>query len=173
MKNQSIFCTFAAIFIQSQIFGADAINYQWGLLTNNVQMSIRLNSVSNETRIGDRVELLIHLRNISTNKNDIFTGRYSLGGGSGQGLSFNVLNPSGKDVSPKYPKNYEAIHAIALVSGLPCQTNSFKFDLSTLCKFDQVGTYKIIAMQRGRLGTNQLFFTVASNPLNISVVGDK
>lgn len=176
MKNKFIYFIAAAIILQTQVFANDAKTYEWGALTNKVQMSISLANNTNRIKIGESIRLLIQLRNTSTN--EIFGGFNSLVGS--RGLSFEIINPSNRDVSPIYTKDYDVFSSGAYFSIPPNQTKSFKYDLDALCKsgflqkFDQVGTYKIIAMRKGHfVGTNQAPFTITSNQLNIMVVNDK
>jgi hypothetical protein len=56
----------------------------------------------------------------------------------------------------------------------PGQSTEITFDLSKLCKFDEDGTYEIIAGKNG-LGPREKkrkinFFKVISNPLKVTVV---
>ncbi|MGH7953665.1 MAG: hypothetical protein ACREFE_17345 [Limisphaerales bacterium] len=147
---------------------------EWGEITNNVQMSINLKNNEREIKIGEPILLAGHIRNLSTN--ETFLG-YRPSAGAPD-LTFVVINPFGNDVSPKFPKDNVSISG-AMVSVSPGQTKSFKFDLNVLFKlwylqkFDKVGTYTIIARQKGYSGTNQTAFTVTSNPLYVTVVADK
>lgn len=159
---------------QLQIFAADVRIYEWGNATNKIQMSISLIDGTNEVEAGGPVKLFIQLKNSSTNEE--FLGKYSISGGPGQGLSFVIADPSGIDVSPTYPKDYAAMNAIAYFSTPPIQTKGFEYNLDTLCKLgflkkmDQVGNYKIIAIQKGRVGTNSIPFIVTSNPLKVKII---
>jgi hypothetical protein len=177
MKNILIYSVLVAVSLQSRIFADDAKSYEWGALTNKVQMSISLVNGSNEIKLGEPVNLLIQFGNITTN--ETFLAHYSNGGGPCQGLSFVITDPSNTDVSPVYPKGYQAF-SFAHFRVPPNQTNGFKFNLDSLCnsgflqRFDKIGTYKILAMQEGQfVGTNQVFFTVISNPLYVTAVPDK
>lgn len=167
MKPAFSFCVLVTILLQSRVLADDAKIYEWGLLTNEVQMSISVANGSNEIKIGQPVKLLMQIRNNSTN---VFRGRYSLGGWRGDGLSFNIIDPSNADISPNYLDQKDAF-AVVTIAIQPNQTKSLNiFNLSMRCQFDKVGTYKIIAMQRGDLGMNLPPFTIISNPLSIAVV---
>lgn len=72
----------------------------------------------------------------------------------------------GQDISPALPKFISGSGGQIAIT--PNQIQEFEFNLSHLCKFDEIGTYKIIAKKR-------LFPSIddrcemVSNPLNVVI----
>jgi hypothetical protein len=84
-----------------------------------------------------------------------------------------VTSPSGKDVSPDTSKipMYES-GGICYAS--PGQVIEIKFDLSAICRLDEVGVYKITVKKAQiiSIAKNKMFEAI-SNPLNITVVANQ
>jgi hypothetical protein len=140
-----------------------ALAEEWGTVTNNLQMSISLTSGENEIITNQPVVLLVRYKNISTNEtitiyNDAAISRDAT-------YSFVVTSPSGKDLSPNLPKSINGSGGIYPLS--PNQTQEFKVNLSQLCKFDELGIYRIIANKTIWSSKERKWFTVTSNQLSI------
>jgi len=146
---------------------------EWGPVTNNLQMSLRLQCAQVEIKTNEPVRLLIQVRNVSTNevigiprpKEAIEKIGY---------FSFDVVSPSGRDISPaSRPKPYYGSARFLA----PGHSEDFKVDLSRICNLEEIGTYKIIARRtetRTDIRTKEVIpFGVRSNPLYVSVVADK
>lgn len=151
-----------------QAFADDVKTNEWGAITNNVQMSINLKGDRKEIKSNQPFRLLIFIRNVSTN--EAFNVHYTYV--NDYDLSFVVIAPSGKDISPIFPKD-RVFGSGAFIFVPPGQIKRFGFNLSFLCKFDEVGTYKIIAKQKGYWSKSQKDLTIVSNPLCVTVVPDK
>jgi hypothetical protein len=171
---------------------------EWGSLTNNVQMSINvipantfgsfriapgatnmqmttgLEKAANTLKANQPFSLLVRIKNTST---DETYSSYVAGetiSDPGKGLLCVVISPAGKDISPP-TKDITHYNYISGSLGItpPNRTNQFEFKLSDICRFDQIGTYKIIAQKRMNASKNHKAFMVVSNPLNVTVVPDK
>lgn len=166
MKKYIFYFLIFAVLASQQTFAGDMTTNEWGIATNGVQMSIRLKDES-KIKVNQPFDLWIQIKDTSTN--EMFHGYYTYY--NDYGLSFVVIAPSGEDVSPKFSK--ESVNAVSGASIMvpPNQIRKFQFNLSYLCKFNQIGTYKVIAKQKGYLGKRGL--TVVSNPLCVTVISDK
>jgi hypothetical protein len=168
IKRYLCCCSVLFVLTVGQVFAEDVRTDEWGAITNKMQMSISLKGDKKQIGTNQPFSLLIRIRNVSTN--ELFHGYYTYV--NDYELSFVVIAPSGKDISPKFPKDRVAGSGAA-IRVPPNQTKKFEFNLSYFCMLDKIGTYKIIAKQKGYLGTNQTPFIVISNPLYISVVPDQ
>ena len=172
MKTQ--FCLFfiTTVLLASQARGDGLAMNQWGAVTNGVQMSIALDGGDREIKTNDQVQLLVQIKNIGSliARSSLILGRNT---DPGSGLRCVVISPSGKDISPT-AHSYGPSGAILNLS--PGQGDSFTFDLGRICKFDEVGNYKITAQKivytdDGKNITRS--WTVVSNPLLVKVVPAK
>jgi hypothetical protein len=143
-----------------QIFAHEIDASEWGAATNNAQMSIRFLSGGNpfifpntavpipgnkiEIKPNEKVFLTIQIKNLSANE--------SLSGSRGYeniDPSFVVISPFGRNLLPK-DSNRELFGSggsSAIIFIPPSQITKFSFELSTLCGFGSVGTYKVTATQ--------------------------
>lgn len=174
MKKRSFIIAIACIMLPQAVFATDTRQNEWGPWANGLRMSISLTNDTNEIKMGEPVRLLIKIANTSTN--GVFVPLISVMGNSRRDLSFKITSPSHKDVSPffrEFSRNISGIHVGGANSG---QTNSFEFDLGLRLnlaqapKFDEVGTYTIVATQKGCFWTNKVEAAVISNPLEVKVV---
>ena len=150
---------------------------QWGPTTNNAMLSLSLNSSVNRFTTNTPVKLRIRTRNVSTN--EAFLVYRPDWAEADLQLSFTVVSPAGKDVSPKIDLTRASISGRLIRLG-PNDEVDIDFNLSDLCKFDEAGTYKVIVKrmmsywrddnQKAPSGNG---FQVVSNPLYVSVVPDK
>jgi hypothetical protein len=168
---------------------------EWGPVTNNVQMSISLlqgrgstttnghgpllfpgkeengRKSSTETS-GESVVLLVKLRNLSTNQTFAFYQAGELERSSAPG--FDVTLPSGKPVTIRPT---EPMHSSGgFIRVRPGQTLDLHFDLTRFCKFNDVGTYTIVAKwaleqwgggERAEPTSNSLTLLVSDRPWKI------
>jgi hypothetical protein len=79
-----------------------------------------------------------------------------------------VTSPFGKELFFKESAPMEAF-ATMMVPLDSNQIREFKFNLSSICNFNEVGTYKVIAQKEILSSGGQKKCEVASNPLNIVV----
>jgi hypothetical protein len=167
MKKQFCYSIVVALAVW-QVFADDPKTHEWGAVTNNFQMSINLKGDKNEITTNQPCILLIRYRNVSTN--EMFRVFEANGTVYDPSYSFVVISPSGKDISPDMKKvrsgDSWANHEVG-----PNQTVEIEFNLTYLCKLNEVGTYKIIA-KKGQMWSvaRDKEFTVVSNPLNVLVI---
>lgn len=148
----------------------DTKTNEFGITTNKIQMSISIAEINKKININQPFNLLICIKNESTN--ELFHGHYTYS--NDHDLSFVVIAPSGKDISPEFSKDQEVVAISgASILAYPNQIKKIQYNLSSTCNFNEVGVYTIVAKQKGYLGTNQIPFTVTSNPLSVNVVGSK
>jgi hypothetical protein len=178
--------------------GEPAAN-EWGPVTNNAQMSISVvpaGSVGGRTRfivgggtnpmggyvtnpitvktnlkLGEHFGLWVPLRNLSTNETLRFvsdgTDRDKEGG-----LAWAIISPSGKDVSPK--GTLARAHSSRWVLVSPNSIGELEFPLSSFCKLEEVGTYRITARKSTfAIRKGETTFVLTSNTLCVRVVPDE
>jgi hypothetical protein len=171
MKSTFVVFLLIETILKSSVFADGAKAFEWGPSTNNLQMSLSLTGNQAKIEIKAPIQLLIQVKNLSTN--ETFTTSYTGAGGPGQGLSFIIIKKGlwNEDVSPEFPKNYDSGWAVANMYAEPGRTIHFIYDLYALQKMgfinklDHAGTYQVIAQQTGTMGTNTV--TVTSNPLEL------
>ena len=166
--KKCIYClSIFAVLATAHIY-ADTLTNNWGPVTNNIQMSICLESNKNEIRANESVNLIIRFRNLSTNIS--FYMHYSLQAQTDPrtGVYCTVVSPSGRDISPNTEKTYAGGSGAGALVG-PNKMTEFDFRLSDLCKFNKHGTYKITAKKVVYVGGNKPI-EVVSNTLGLSVV---
>jgi hypothetical protein len=147
----------------------------WGPATNNAQMSIQLNGDKNHLASNQPVVLQMRFRTLSTNNAFWFVS--VLDTERDPGFSFLINSPSGKEIFLDGKKNLPSFGSGRAINVSPNQIKELEFDLSRLCKFDEFGTYKIIAKKSIITGmSSKEVLTgcwLTSNPLNITIVPDK
>jgi hypothetical protein len=86
-------------------------------------------------------------------------------------FGFDVITPSGARISPRGDPTRALAEGAYPLDSLHYRKREFSFNLSDICKFDEIGSYTINATREvdWPSGTYR-FFRVASNPLTISVV---
>jgi hypothetical protein len=138
----------------------------WGTLTYNTQISIGVDSDTNALKTNQDAQLLVRIKNLSTNEEyGVYVQNAFL---STPGLSFTILSPSGKDVSPVFYKAFRGSGGNVWVH--PNQINGFGFSIHEICKMDEVGTYKIILKMKRWTPDRRKSFEIVSNPLFVTVV---
>jgi len=138
--------------------------------TNIDRTPIRLEGGKNEVKAGEPFSLLVRIRNLSTNETLHFAdaGPYQ---DPILGLACVVISPSGKDVSPGLDHVLGSLNSLFLTAG-PNETVQFEFQLSRLCKLEEIGTYTITAT-KGTNAHGKKALVITSNTLRVSVVPDK
>jgi hypothetical protein len=168
MKKYFIYCSMLITLFGWQVFAENPKADDWGAISNNLQMSIRLDGKENQIKAGQSFNLLIRYKNISTNETFIF---YEVNGTiNDRTYSFIVTSPSGKDVSPDMTKIQPSFSGVfrGISSG---QIVEIKFNLSKFCSLDEIGAYKITVKKEKILQPAQnKEFAIISNPLSVVVV---
>jgi hypothetical protein len=155
-----------AVIMVGRVSADDIKTNEWGVITNNVQMSISLKDDGAQIKTNKSLSLLIRIKNTSTNEAVFLYNALALNADPLIGVSCAVISPSGKDISPKPRMFWHGSGGHIILP--PNQINEFEFSLSQLCKFDEIGTYKIIAKKIIWFG-NDKQFEIVSNPLTIVV----
>jgi hypothetical protein len=141
----------------------------WGEVTNNVQISLTLKGGQREIKTTAPVPLLVGFRNLSTNQT---VGVFRTGAVEyDDTYSWVVISPSGKDVSPDFRTIPTCDNGHTLYIP-PAHTNQVELNFRNLCRFDEVGTYKIVAKKQIWLGVNKRWLAI-SNPLLVSIASDQ
>ncbi len=142
---------------------------EWGAISYNTQISIGLNSTNKEFTTNQAVEVLVRVRNHSTNEEYPIDIQRSFM--FNEDFSFIITSPSGKDISPVFHMSSRFSGGVVWVH--PNQVDGFGFQLDEICKTDEVGTYKIILKMKRGTPDRKKVFEIVSNPLFITVVADK
>lgn len=153
------------------LFANETNTNEWGSITNNTQMSIKLDgNVAGLTK-GQTLILSIRYKNISTN--DTITIYEVNGTVDDSSYSFSIISPSGKDISPDMTKVSNPWSG-AVRNVEPGHVIDIKYNLSKYCKLNEVGTYTIMASKTGiQSSNNPNSYKTISNQLNVMVVSDK
>ena len=170
MKLILYFLTYAVL-VNCKADEGNLSNYNWGQLTNNIQMGISLKNGETSIRLDSSIILLIHFRNTSTN--ETFGAGYSYS--DDRDLSFKITNSFGWDVSPKFPNKYGEISAGTFYAPLN-KTNTYQFNfgelrrLGYLKSMNKAGEYKIVARLEMISLETKKSFTVTSNLIRLKIV---
>ncbi|HLX69651.1 MAG TPA: hypothetical protein VKV04_08505 [Verrucomicrobiae bacterium] len=138
----------------------------WGPVDYSTQVSIGLKDAIHDFRTNQPIDLVVRIKNLSTNEeysiylqnSFIFT----------EGLSLEVLSPSGKDVSPVFQKTSHGSGGVVWIH--PSQTDGFIFDLHEICKMDEFGIYQVSLNIQRRTPDHRKSFDVRSNRLKVKIV---
>jgi len=138
----------------------------WGPVTNNIQMSISVESSADKMTTNEPVKIQIRYRNISTN--EIFV-TYVVNGViyDPEYLLF-VISPSGKDITPDLKKYSPGSGVFISIS--PKQVATVEFNLSSVCNLSEVGTYRIMLKRERFTPQKHTAYTIVSNPLLVKIV---
>jgi hypothetical protein len=168
MKNQLCFILVFTVMAVRQVHADDMKTNMWGDATCNAQMSLELKDQNIEIKANQPVDLVIHIKNVSSNETFSVYQSLAIVDNSLVNFSFGVTSPSGKDISPKPAEYYNGGSGgeYQIAQG---QTKEFDCNLSYLCKFNEMGTYKIIAKKRLWPDLNKQC-EITSNPLYVTVV---
>jgi hypothetical protein len=153
----------SGLILARQAFGADAKTNEWGAVACNAQMSIELKESMKEIKTNTPVHLTINMRGNSTNQVYYFM-IYSYP----TDFSWIVTSPSGKNLTFKesYPMDALATMMVRL-DEIPNWWEDF--NLSSVCSFNEVGIYKVIAKKEILSAGGLKKCEVTSNPLNLVV----
>ena len=152
-----------AFFLTSFKAAADDQARKWGEVTNQVKMSISLNTQDTKVAANKPVVLRIVLKNVSTN--ETFSIYDSFREESDQAFSFAVTTPSGTDkallTGPLHGSG-------AIITIPPGETWEREFNRSRLYDFREIGAYKVVAKYKTFFRPQ--YFEVVSSPLEVNVV---
>jgi hypothetical protein len=162
MKSKLLYYFVFVPLFTMRAYADDLKPTQWGPLTNNVKMSIRLKGNNYPIEKGQPIKLIISYTTVSTN--EIFS--VSCANYVEHDSSYTFY------VSPNMNKIAES-ESRGGFNLRPNHTNEIEFNLSKLCKFNELGTYKIIAKKMVYQPRIDKAFAVVSNPLYVSVVSNK
>jgi hypothetical protein len=171
MKNNMLYALLMISLLSVWQADAEGTNTtEWGPLTNHIQMSVSLENGGREIKLNGTVILLVQFRNVSTNQ--IFqivsmdTGR-----NYDPFFSFDVVSPSGKNVSPAMESSPTgSFRFIRILSG---HNVEMEYELSSRCRFNEVGKYRIVARRSVDSMALRKSYLVVSNPFLLSVVTNR
>lgn len=167
MKILLFLTTFLAVSLSVPVFAGITGSGDWGSATNNIELRIGLDGGERQIKTNQSFQLLIHIRNTSTNSPFYFLSPLAIF--NGEPFTFEVISPSAKDIAPAPPKVERGSAEVITVR--PNQDYKCNFNLGYLCKFNEVGTYKILAkMNVGMVKSKKIW--AISNPLFVIVVSD-
>jgi hypothetical protein len=138
----------------------------WGPVTYNTQLSISLKGSQWEFKTNQVVDILVRIRNLSTN--ELFGVGVATTVTASDGMSFKVTSPSGKDISPVFRSDFRFSGGVVWVH--PGQTDGFSLPLGEICKMKEVGTYKVVMRIIRFTPDRQRSFAIVSNPLCVTIV---
>ena len=144
---------------------------EWGMVTNNAQLMTSINGGTNQINASETFFVSILVKNVSTN--EVLSADYSYF--EDRNLSFKVISPLGKDISPSFPDVtvFGGSGDCGTFTVPPGQTHELKFCLSNLCKFERAGVYKVTAKLLLHTYPKEKDFIAVSNQLNLEVTKKK
>jgi hypothetical protein len=146
---------------------AETNDYEWGPVTGNFQVSIRLKGGGTEIKTNQPIDLIIRIRNLSTNETLNFT-LWNWQAYSPSEQSLTILSPSGKDIyvwhSP-IPKDGAVSGGPNSVVVPPQKSAEYGFHAFGLSENITNGVYKVIVKRKVLHG-----LTANSNTLLLKVV---
>ena len=146
-----------------QAFAAEVKTNEWGVVACNAQMSIELKNPTKEIKTNQPVDLVIYIKGISTNETSYFViCSYPTD------FSWIVTSPSGKKLFFKESQPMDSF-ATMMVPLHPNQTRKSEFKLSSVCNFNEIGTYKVIGKKEILSSGGLKKCEVMSYPLKIIV----
>lgn len=137
----------------------------WGPVSHNLQMSISLKDGKNDVRLAQKIILTAKYKNLS---NKTFIMYEYNGAVLDPNYDFKITSPSGQDISPDM-KNISPSDSGAVKPIAPGQIYEVNLDLSSVCKFEAAGIYKIVATKQVN-DESGVQFKIISNPLNMKNV---
>lgn len=172
MKTILLYLWVSVLLVVCAILETRANSEEWGIATNGLRMRIGFKNQENEIKTNQSVRLLLRIQNVSSN--EVIGIACPKGQLEQTGLfSFVVISPSGKDISPDSTRRpyYGSAQFLR-----PDQVMDFVFELSRLCQFTEIGTYKITAKTEitrfDRRTNTSMSFWVVSNQLLLRVVSE-
>jgi len=161
--------------------GGELAGNLWGPATNNVRMSIGVKTDDTTLKINDPVLLTIILTNISPDVRLSRMFQTALTTEYEDGYSFLIVSPSGKRITARALNQDSRIPPtqrgqIPGSQDLAAHSPGYPLTLhlSELCRFDEAGNYTITATGDITMPNDlNVRLAVVSNPLTITMVGDK
>lgn len=147
------------------VFADDGKTNEWSATTCEAQISVALKEPAKEIKTNEPVIVTVQIKNTSTNEVLIF-----LISNVPTDFTWNITSPSGKDLSPRKSAFPQPGFSSLNVRVNPMETSVHDFDLSSICNFNEIGTYKVFAKK-------EVFFIspthkkceIVSEPLNIAI----
>ena len=164
MKTYFVWLILVPILFALKAFSADNPAREWGAISNDVQISLRLKDSVDSIKTNEPCSLWISIRTVSTNKT-LYIHRW-LASRVDSSFMIEVISPSGKSVSPAAepaPSGSGLVYSVP-----PNQIYEYEFKLSDICKFNEVGTYTIVAKKCISFNEKPVCW-VTSNPLSLTV----
>lgn len=172
-KRLFYFFTFLALAVRPT-FADDTKTNEWGPVNDyyHSQLSISFVGGFHEIKTNQPLNLLISVKNTSANES--FTVWVANGWiESSAGFSWAITSPTGKESLLKTGRIGGSGGPITV---LPNQVIQSEFNLSSVYKFDEIGTYKIVARRDlrnfGLHSDSVKTDLIISNPLYVPVVPD-
>lgn len=166
MKTKFLCLSILASLLASRTIAEDITNKAPAVATGLAEVWIRL--PVKEIKTNQPLVATIVIKNISTNETLSFDRLLSAK--QDDGISLKVISPSGQDVSPKPPiGGHGSGYIVTLRSN---QVHNFQIPLSEMCRFNEIGTYKIAAKKRLTINGVSTFWE-ESKVVEISVVPGK
>jgi hypothetical protein len=161
----NLFCvsTVAALCI-GKAFAGGTNDIEWGMNTNGLQMSISAAGGTATIKTNQPFTLVVRIKSVSTGP--IAFG-YEVPLETTESLSWLVVAPSGKDISPIRQPTIRGSSVHLQID--PNEIFQFEYSLSSICSFDEIGTYKIVATKNVGTKPHEPRL-VESNPLYLTVI---
>jgi hypothetical protein len=102
----------------------------------DAEISIKLKEPAKEIKTNEPVVVTVQIKNTSTNETLMF-----LIENVPTDFSWNIISPSGKDLSPT--NQFPAGGSGWMPKLKPLELRETDFDLSSVCRFTEAGTYKV------------------------------
>lgn len=165
MNTSFSFIIFLAVSLTAPVFTAVAGSEDWGSSTNNISLSIDLDGNEGQFKTNQSFQLVIHIKNTSTNSPFSFLSPLAIF--NGEPFTFQVISPSGNEIVPAPPKVERGSAEVITIQ--PNHVYKCNFNLGYLCKLSEVGTYKIVAKMNIGMVRRKKTWAI-SNPLYVQVV---
>jgi hypothetical protein len=163
-KHLCVILIFLAITVW-HTFAENIETNEWSATNCDAKISVTLKEPAIEIKTNESVVVTVQIKNTSTNEVLIF-----LISNVPTDFTWTITSPSGKDLSPKKPAFPADGFSSLIVHVNPMETSKYNFDLSSICNFNEIGTYKVFAKK-------EVFFIsptrkkgeIVSKPLDIVI----
>jgi hypothetical protein len=139
---------------------------EWGSVIDNIQIGIGIEGNAGQIKTNQQVDLTIRIKNTSANRPFNFYRPAAIL--NGFPMYYEVISPSGKDISPAHANGFWGSGGIMNVP--PNSVYNYEFNLGYLCRFNEVGTYKVVAKMNLTWTTAHTNSLPTSNRLYVTVV---
>jgi hypothetical protein len=140
----------------------------WGAGTNDITLSIEVEGNRSQIKTNQSFQVVTRIENKSTNSPFYFLSPAAIFNGGP--FYFEVISPSGKEIAPAPPRI--EVGSAEKITVRPNQVYEHDFNPGYLCKFSEVGTYRILAkIKVGRVKHKEQW--AVSAPLYVVVVAGK